>query len=210
MAVPRGCSPGRIPNKVKRYKHNERCRMRAVARLLAMGFLVFSVFAAQAVDLGALKGPEPVNNNFIEPEPWKEQQSALPAYPDEKDLLEVQVDDAGSGRTYYLDAKSLSTGADDVVRYTVVIVSRTGARNVLFEGIRCITREYKTYAYGAADGKLHEFPESRWELISGRGTTVYRRDLYAHYVCDPQQFALQPEKVIERVKYPTPNSNFIN
>ncbi len=190
-------------------KHNNQRSVRFFAGLLAAGVLTISG-SASAVDLGGLDGARPDNKSFIEPEPWKEGQAVLPSYPDEKDLLEVSVDDADAGRTYYLDAKSLSVGADGVTRYTVVIVSRTGAKNVLFEGIRCDTEEYKTYAYGALDNTLRATPESRWAPISGRGATVYRQQFYEYYLCSPQRSPWNPEQVIQRVKYPAQNSNFLN
>lgn len=183
--------------------------MKFLAGLLASGLLAGPGSAA-AVDLGGLDGARPDNKNFIEPESWKEGQAVLPSYPGEKDLMEVSVDDADAGRTYYLDPKSLSVGADGVTRYTVVIVSRTGAKNVLFEGIRCDTREYKTYAYGALDNTLRALSEARWAPISGRGATVYRQQFYGYYLCSPQRFPWSPEQVIQRVKYPAQNSNFLN
>lgn len=191
-------------------KHNNQRSVRFFAGLLAASVLAVSS-SATAVDLGGLDGARPDNSIFIEPEPWKEGQAGLPSYPDEKDLLEVSVDDADAGRTYYLDAKSLSVGADGVIRYTVVIVSRTGAKNVLFEGIRCDTQEYKTYAYGTLDNTLRAaVPEGRWAPISGRGATVYRRQFYEYYLCSPQRSPLNPEQVIQRVKHPAQNSNFLN
>lgn len=183
--------------------------MRFLAGLLASGSLAVSGSAA-AVDLGGLDGARPDNKSFIESEPWKEGKAALPSYPREEDLLQVSVDDADAGRTYYLDAKSLSVGADGVTRYTVVIVSRTGAKNVLFEGIRCDTREYKTYAYGALDNTLRALPEARWAPISGRGATVYRQQFYGYYLCSPQRSPWNPEQVIQRVKHPAQNSNLLN
>lgn len=191
------------------YQRNDRSGVSLQAILLAIGLCAAAAPAA-AVDLGGLDGARPLNENYVEPEPWKEGATELPPYPDERDLLEVAVDDAGAGRTYYLDTKSLSMGEDRVVRYTVVIVSRTGARNVFYEGIRCDTREYKTYAYGTSGGDLRMVPESRWEPISGRGATVYRHYFYEYYVCDPQRFPLPPKQVIQRVKHPDQNFNFLS
>jgi hypothetical protein len=41
---------------------------------------------------------------------------------------------------------SITIGADGIVRYVVVATGPSGAVNAMYEGIRCKTGEYKTYA----------------------------------------------------------------
>ena len=56
------------------------------------------------------------------------------------------------GQSLFVDEASVHYGSDDVIRYTMVIVSPSGARNVTFEGMRCETGERRLYAFGRADG----------------------------------------------------------
>ena len=131
-----------------------------------------------------------------EPEAWKEQgKSLLPPTPQAEDLVEVPSD--LSGYTVSLDAKHLSLGDDWVVRYTVVLESRSGARNVYFEGLRCDTKEYKTYGYGTGGGELQEFPGSEWRPVVRSGPAPFRFELLSFYFCDSIQRPLAPEKILQ-------------
>jgi hypothetical protein len=76
---------------------------------------------------------------------WKE--GAVPAPPDFSTArlapFEVSVH---SELRYGLVPDSLQVGEDGVVRFVIVAQSRSGAVNVLYEGVRCKTREMRTYA----------------------------------------------------------------
>jgi len=113
---------------------------------------------------------------------WKELAASLPAYPDDRDLIPVPMQPADTLKVF-LDKKSLSRIDDYVGRYTVVVMSPSGARNVYFEGIRCETKEYKTYALGA-DGAFQPFKPSAWQAIPYFERNAFRFMLYKHYICD--------------------------
>ena len=129
----------------------------------------------------AQEGPA---STFIEPPPWQEQAVSLPAYPADADLLPFPVDLPDLSQTFALDAKSLSVGADRVVRYTVAITSTSGARNVIHEGIRCETREFRTYAYGEASHQFRPTQGDKWHSISAQGWGGFRAVLLRDYLCD--------------------------
>jgi len=125
----------------------------------------------------------PNTDNLIEI-PWEEGKMELPAYPQESDLLEFQVNRRESPFRYYLDAKSLSVGeADQVVHYTTVIISDSGAWNVAHEGMRCDAREYKSYAYGVG-GRWKGERSPEWQKIRETSYTKYRTDLWEYYLCE--------------------------
>lgn len=132
---------------------------------------------------------------------WQEQEKPLPAYPEEADLLEIKPDGARGPYQYRLDTKSLSTHPDGIVTYTVVIRAESGAQNVLFEGIRCATKEYKTYGVGAAT-TLQPVKETSWRKIVNKDLIRHRIELYTYYACDANQSALQPKRIIERLRHP--------
>lgn len=112
---------------------------------------------------------EPRGGTFVPPptqtpEAWKEQTTALPAFPQEGDLVEVAT--AGTGEYRYLvDTRSLLVGEDRAVRYTVVTTSTRGARSVFREALRCDTGEYKTLAYGRQDA-FQEVRDPVWRTNS--------------------------------------------
>ena len=51
-----------------------------------------------------------------------------------------------------LDPDTIRVDKDGVVRYVVVMTSRSGSTSAFFEGIRCSTREVKTYARHGSSG----------------------------------------------------------
>jgi hypothetical protein len=139
------------------------------------------------------------SHTFEAPEPWRELDSELPAYPLEKNLIEAGVRRAGGPYRIYLDAQSLSVAEDGVVRYTVVIVSDDGVWNVSHEGLHCGKKAYRRYAYGV-DGKWQEMPDSTWLPLEGHGVYDYRKTFYNNYMCDPSGPYLQPEQIIRKFR----------
>ena len=127
---------------------------------------------------------------------WEEQEAPLPAYPDVRSLVELPVPQAGPGYTFGIVLDALGVGDDEVVRYTVVIRSAGGARNVLFEGLRCGANEFKTYAYGRPDGSFRPVRAPRWQRITDRGVMAFRGELAHGYFC--AGFGPQSERVIRR------------
>ncbi len=90
---------------------------------------------------------------------WKEGATNLPPWPNDRDLVEFSVDDPEPRLRYYIDGKHLSIGADGAVRYTLIVESRSGVRNLSFEGLRCTpSGVFKVYAYGN---------NSRFEAVDG-------------------------------------------
>ena len=95
--------------------------------------------------------------------PWQEGATRIPDYPKDKNLIPFEVDGLDRPYRYFVDTVSLSTGSEDrVVRYTVVIESPTGVRNVYHEGVLCENRQYKTYAVGTSDGTFRRTQGSQW------------------------------------------------
>lgn len=114
--------------------------------------------------------------------PWQEVESRLPAPPGPESLHEFDVG-GGRGHRFFLDTKSISAGADGVVRYTVVIRTAGGAENVSFEGMRCETGERKIYAFGHAGGEWSRNKRARWDNIDARNPFSYHKQLFFHYLC---------------------------
>ena len=114
--------------------------------------------------------------------PWAEMQAQLPAYPGDGTLLPIDVSAVTTHR-FFVDEKSVSTGSDGVVRYTLVIKTSGGATNVSFEGIRCETREQKYYAIGRADGSWTRARDPRWRRIEFQHVNAHHLTLYGEYFC---------------------------
>jgi len=154
-------------------------RLKSCPALLAGAFgLIMSGLAS-----AQLKSAEPLDETADwATRSWQEAPIDLPAMPKAVDLLPFD-DSAASTQRFSIDAKSLTLGADDVVRYTLVSVSPSGAKNISYEGIRCQTYERKIYASGRIDGSWSEARNSQWAPIRGLGVNRQHASLAQDYFC---------------------------
>lgn len=83
-----------------------------------------------------------------------------------KGLLEIELT-RSSGLTFGVDPATISLSPDGVVRYVVIATSPSGATNVMYEGIRCTTAEFRVYA--------RHYPKTGWTNVSSQDW----RSLYA-------------------------------
>lgn len=121
---------------------------------------------------------------------WQEEAVTLPPLPETDDLIAFKVDEPVKRFRYYIDAASLSLGGDEVLRFSLVIESRKGARNVSYEGLRCSAKQYKVYAYGDGRGQFHAVRRPAWQRIND--TSPYRQQLLRNYLCDQQGMYVRP------------------
>lgn len=131
--------------------------------------------------------------------PWAEVQTQIPAYPDDANLIRLDVGSATQHR-FYVDAKSLSVGNDGVVRYTLVIRTAGGATNVSFEGIRCESGEQKYYAIGRSDRTWVRARNPQWRRIELREFSPYHFTLQAEYVCRGKLIAGTAEQIVAALR----------
>ena len=113
---------------------------------------------------------------------WKEQDLVIPSYPQEDDLVQIDIDRHDYPYTLFVDTRSLSVGKDDIIRYTAILRSKAGVDNISFEGILCIRHQYKRYAYGTG-GQFYPVPNADWRRIQKRRQDTYRNVLADDYFC---------------------------
>jgi hypothetical protein len=175
-------------------------------------FHLIGIFFVLAAAAAFARDPTPIvdempNKSDIPPDEikefeWKEGKVKIPPYPDDGDLLEFYVDGANPNFRYYVDESSLSIGeSDKVARYTLVVKSKTGAKNVFYEGIRCNTEEYKTYAFGVGKKKMKPMRDPQWRPIENYRHTKHRLDLLNFYLCNAP-WPRQPEDAVNAIKHP--------
>lgn len=116
------------------------------------------------------------------PKKWEELEAQLPPMPKQQDLVGFFVSSATDNR-FFVDPASVSVGADGVVRYTLVVLSGSGARNVSFEGMRCDTRERRLYAFGRSDGTWSKSRSNQWEKVREGGGNRQHAALFQEYFC---------------------------
>lgn len=127
----------------------------------------------------------------------------LPAPPQADNLLRYTVG-PGSTMTFAVDAKSISVGDDQIVRYSSVITSSSGVTNISYEGIRCKTTERKLYATGRPDGSWNNVAQPEWRRISAVGANSYQATLMKEFFCDGESIAGKPSAMVDRLRRKKP------
>ena len=117
----------------------------------------------------------------------------LPQYPKPENYLPFEVS-ATTPFDFFVDAKSVSVGADNVVRYSVIAKSADGVLNVSFEGMRCGERQFRMYAVGRSDNTWSEVRNSRWEPIRSYQRNAQRAVLYSDYFCPSAGYIASAEE----------------
>ena len=139
---------------------------------------------------------------FVRPTPLSEEVPELPVYPQSNRLLEVPIGNPGYDFRVFIDPQSLSANSDNVVRYTLVIVSASGTQNISYEGLHCGSHQYRRYAYGT-DGTWFPIEDSSWQRVRDTGIDHYRYVLYRDYLCSSLQTNIDVEEIIRRIHNPS-------
>ena len=117
---------------------------------------------------------------------WEEAQVQIPELYDRRDLIEAVVTQVQEGFTVLVDPEHLSIGEDGVLRYWLVLRSDQGPVNAMYEGLRCSTEEYKTYAFAVGDKreqKVQPMPEAKWQELQRTRGPNFRWELMRDYFC---------------------------
>lgn len=125
------------------------------------------------------------NTNYQEAEPWQEQQEVEPpVFPKAENLREFYVSAVATNK-YLIDASTLIVGADDVVRYVLVVQTSGGATNVSFEGMHCKELRWKHYATGRSDGTWvkSRATRSEWRPIENKPVNRHHAALSRDFFC---------------------------
>lgn len=133
--------------------------------------------------------------NAFEEAPWQ-----VPAAPQDADLLPPFYVSL-SGISFAIDAKSLTVDKDGVARYTMIATSKSGVKNVSYEGLRCETRERKLYAVGNPDGGWTKARDPQWLPIATQGSTVPHASLAKEFVCKDSRVAGKPAAIVNEMRY---------
>ncbi|WP_028536724.1 CNP1-like family protein [Paludibacterium yongneupense] len=140
-----------------------------------------------------------VNPNYVfeEDKVWEEASYELPAYPTQANWVGffVPLDQTFD---YSIDANTLALGSDGVLRMTVRAVSKKGAVNLSYEGLRCDARTLRVYAFG--DTINHRWIESRksaWRRLTPDDTVRVR---LRSDMCPDGQVPSSTERALELLK----------
>lgn len=132
---------------------------------------------------------------------WTENKNVpLPPMPADSDLLPFDVS-ANTPLQYFVDAKSISVGSDSIIRFTAVITSPSGARNVYYEGIHCDNYTWRQYA-GLNDTHDGWDPTvaTDWTRIEGGELNAYQATLFNDFMCDNRTPAGKASEIVKNIR----------
>jgi hypothetical protein len=182
-----------MPTSPQRTSLSSLCKNRQVQKIALIAMAAWSIGATSFA-------PEGFDEQFDDSsKKWEEIALQLPAAPQDADLMSFYVGPTAR-LDFFIDAKSLSVGSDGVVRYTLVSKSKSGAKNVIYEGIRCETSQKKQYAFGRDDGSWGRSRQDKWqpitELVANRQDAALLKD----YLCDSGTVAGSASTIVARIK----------
>jgi hypothetical protein len=181
-----------------------------------------ALFAASAAALVVLAGcgssQQPTNKDdgaftyLLDRKPiWTENKvDTLPPLPSEANLLPFNVSE-NTPLKFAVDKNSLSVGSDGVIRYTVVVTSPAGARNVNYEGIRCDNYTWRLYAGINEDQTAWDRTVANdFQRIENGELNAYHAALYQDYFCSNKLPIGSAKVIAENIRYGRTQSSQIH
>jgi len=118
--------------------------------------------------------------------PWEESAFQVPELPADDGWVNFPMDSLPATQKLALSKNNITIDKKDwVVRYWVLISSTGGAYNAAYQGVRCRTREFVTYAYGQKnrEPRVTLVKEPRWTDIGKRRKGNYTEELARYIFC---------------------------
>ncbi|MCL2022237.1 MAG: CNP1-like family protein [Betaproteobacteria bacterium] len=140
-----------------------------------------------------------VDGEDYDAKPWEEKAAELPPYPRDEDFYSFYVSAPAVNR-FYVDTANISLGSDGVVRYALLIISPAGVRNVSYEGMRCQSRERRTYALGRPDNRWTVARGSLWVPVREATTNRHHAALFLDFFCPDGIMATRLEDVARAIR----------
>lgn len=141
---------------------------------------------------------------FVTPDDpdWKETEVPPPPAFDVKKLVVFDVS-PNSQLVYGVDPATIRISEkDSLVRYVMVATSASGARNVMYEGIRCSTGEFKTYARASPDGKWSHVSDPQWRSLFENMPSKHALRFAKAGACDSAAPPASVDALVSRLKSP--------
>lgn len=134
--------------------------------------------------------------------PWVESEVPSPPAFDMGKLVTFDVPTSPT-LVYGVDPAAIQISRrDGVVRYVLVATSPSGARNVMYEGLRCATGQYKTYARYSPDGQWKPATGSEWRTLFGNMPSKHALQFARAGACDGAAAATSVDIVVSRLRNP--------
>lgn len=125
--------------------------------------------------------PGPDLSSRYEEKTWQESEAPPPPAFDLRRLVPLEMPRYMTLR-FGVDPETMQVTGDGVVRYVVVAYrENSDTVNAFYEGVRCATDEYKTYARYSG-GQWDAVPKAEWKRIDDRNS-AYTHQLAKQSLC---------------------------
>lgn len=136
---------------------------------------------------------------------WKESEVPPPPAFDMGKLITFDGS-VNSSLVYGVDPASIRiSGSDSVIRYVLVATSNSGAKNVMYEAIRCATGEFKTYARYSSEGRWSPLSDTNWRSMFGNLPSKHALYFARAGACDNAATPSSVNALVIRLKNPNLN-----
>ena len=138
---------------------------------------------------------------FFEEKIWKESEVPPPPPVDFTKLVAFNMA-SGLALTYGVDPATVKISKNDgLVRYVMVATSPSGARNVMYEAIRCSTAEFKTYARYSSDGQWRAVENPEWRSMLNNMQSKHALQFARAGACDAATPVSSVRELVDKLKY---------
>lgn len=129
---------------------------------------------------------------------WKEEnEPAAPAYSTTK-VLALDMPHFVTVKIG-IDPNTIMVGGDGVVRYVAVMTNGNGNSNAVYEGLRCLTGEVKTYARAGSSGVWNPASNPVWRDVMDNMGSQHARMFARQAACDTR-LASSKEDIIKSLQ----------
>ena len=98
-----------------------------------------------------------------------------------------------------IDPNTIKVGDDGVVRYVAVMTNASGNSNAVYEGLRCLTGEVKTYARAGSSGVWSPASNPVWRDVMDNMGSQHARVFARQAACDTR-LASSKEDIIKSLQ----------
>jgi hypothetical protein len=136
----------------------------AAAWLSLAGSICFAQEGAKQRVIYGDSSMAPVANSVDNPD-WAEEQNPQPPAFSVQRLIPLDMPSYLSIK-FGVDPETIAVGGDGVVRYVIVMRNVTGSTSAVFEGVRCVSDEVKTYARFGSAGQWSMVAKPEWKPVN--------------------------------------------
>ena len=109
---------------------------------------------------------------------------------------------ANSSLRFGVDPQTMSISKDGILRYVVVARSSSGTINAMYEGMRCSTGEFKTYARYNPSSGWNKVADPQWVAMIGSPNSGHAYQFSRQGGCPDGGTPIRADDVVRELRKP--------